>query len=252
VDRLVGRVALVTGGVGGIGRATARRLADEGAAVMVTDVRDVEGEAVAAELRDAGRRAAYLHHDVTSEQEWRRAVQATLDAFGGLDVLVNNAGLSDGGGVLETTDLAVWNRSIEVLQTGVFVGMKCAAEALKRSAHASVVNVSSISGLGGGFGTAPAYHAAKAAVRILTKTVAVQWATAGIRVNSVHPGFIDTPLLGDALQSETKVAALLAETPMRRLGRADEVAAGIAYLAGDDASFVTGCELVIDGGVTAR
>ena len=257
MERLAGRVALITGAASGIGKATAERLAAEGAAVMITDVDDESGKAVAGGLSARGREAAYLHLDVVSEQEWQQAVEGTVGQLGGLDILVNNAGVRGEPEPVEETSLADWDRSIAVLQTGVFLGVKWAAPALLKSGHASVVNISSVFGSSGGFGTSPAYHAAKGAVRILTKTAALRWAKRGIRVNSVHPGFIDTPLLhadpaGNPADSARFHQAILDVTPMGRLGRPEEVAAGVAYLASDEAAFVTGSELYIDGGYMAR
>jgi NAD(P)-dependent dehydrogenase (short-subunit alcohol dehydrogenase family) len=257
MERLTGRVALITGAASGIGKATAERLAAEGAAVMITDVEDQGGKAVAEELGALGRRAFYLHLDVVSEPEWQRAVEGAVEQFGGLDVLVNNAGVRGEPEPLEKTSLASWDRSIAIMQTGVFLGLKHAAPALLESGRASVVNISSIFGASGGFGTSPAYHAAKGAVRVLTKTAALRWAKRGVRVNSVHPGFIDTPLLSpgsafDQPGSGPFHRAILDVTPLGRLGRPEEVAAGVAYLASDDAAFVTGSELYIDGGYMAR
>jgi NAD(P)-dependent dehydrogenase (short-subunit alcohol dehydrogenase family) len=257
MERLAGRVALITGAASGIGKATAERLADEGAAVVVTDINDEGGKTVAATLADRGHRASYLHLDVVSEADWRRAVEGAVEQFSGLDILVNNAGIHGERDPLEQTSLADWDRSIAIMQTGVFLGMKWAAPALLRSEHASVINISSIYGASGGFGSSPAYHAAKGAVRVLTKTAALHWARQGIRVNSVHPGFIDTPLLspdpGRPLTSSSAVyQAIIDVTPMGRLGHPAEVAAGVAYLASDDATFVTGSELYIDGGYMAR
>ncbi|MFZ5872552.1 MAG: SDR family NAD(P)-dependent oxidoreductase, partial [Actinomycetota bacterium] len=177
--RLDGRVALVTGAASGIGKATAIRLAEEGAAVVVTDIQDEAGQGVAKEIATAGGRAVFVHHDVTSEQEWQSALDRARDDFGGLDVLVNNAGMGDIK-VIEETTLEEYERTIAIDQTGVFLGMKLAAELLAASEHASVVNISSIFGTSGGFGTSPAYHAAKGAVRTLTKNVALHWATKGI------------------------------------------------------------------------
>ncbi len=250
MDRLQGRVALVTGAASGIGRATARRLADEGAAVLVTDVQDAAGRQLAKDITDGGGRAAYHRLDVTSQPEWEAAVAAALEEFGRLDILVNNAGLGDLAAI-EDTSLEDWSRTIGIDQTGVFLGMKTAAAALAASGHGSVINISSIFGTSGGFGTSPAYHAAKGAVRTLTKNIALHWADRGVRVNSVHPGFIDTPLLDQAKGTPIE-QAMLDVTPMGRLGKPAEIAAGIAYLASDDASFVTGLELYIDGGYTAR
>ncbi len=250
MERLTGRVALVTGAASGIGEAIARRLASEGAAVAVTDVQDSAGAAVAKQIVEQGGRASYLRLDVTSEADWQQAVRSTAAEFGGLDILVNNAGLGDLAPI-EETSLADWERTVAIDQTGVFLGMKTAADELGKSGHGSVVNISSIFGASGGFGTSPAYHAAKGAVRTLTKNVALRWADRGVRVNSVHPGFIATPLLEQAKGTPIE-QAMLDLTPMRRLGTPSEVAAGVAYLASDDAAFVTGSELYIDGGFTAR
>jgi NAD(P)-dependent dehydrogenase (short-subunit alcohol dehydrogenase family) len=248
--RLEGRVALVTGSASGIGRATVERLSTEGAAVIVTDVQDEAGEQAAATIRDAGGDALYVHLDVTDESSWRTAVERVLADRGRLDILVNNAGLGDLAPIEETTS-ADWERTIAIDQTGVFLGMKICGDALKASGHGSVINISSIFGTSGGFGTSPAYHAAKGAVRTLTKNVALHWATEGVRVNSVHPGFIRTPILDQAKGTEIW-DAMTASTPMGRLGEPEEIAAAVAYLASDDASFVTGLELYVDGGYIAR
>ena len=249
MQRLTGKVALVTGGGSGIGKATAERLATEGAAVLVTDINDDAGTAVAKGVIDRGGRASYVHLDVASEQQWAAAVANVLDEFGRLDVLVNNAGMGDLAAI-EDTSLEDWQRTVSVDQTGVFLGMKTAADALAAT-HGSVINISSIFGASGGFGTSPAYHAAKGAVRTLTKNVALHWADRGVRVNSIHPGFIDTPLLDQAKGTPFE-DEMIRLTPMGRLGRPEEVAAGVAYLASDDAAFVTGTELYIDGGFIAR
>jgi NAD(P)-dependent dehydrogenase (short-subunit alcohol dehydrogenase family) len=248
--RLEGRVALVTGAASGIGRATAERLASEGATVVVTDVQDEAGEQAAASIRDSGAAASFLHLDVADEDDWSRVVERVLSDHGRLDVLVNNAGLGDLA-TIEETSLPDWERTIAIDQTGVFLGMRASAEALKASGHGSVVNISSIFGTSGGFGTSPAYHAAKGAVRTLTKNVALHWATEGVRVNSIHPGFIRTPILDQAKGTEVW-DAMTALTPMGRLGEPAEIAAAVAYLASDDASFVTGLELYVDGGYMAR
>jgi NAD(P)-dependent dehydrogenase (short-subunit alcohol dehydrogenase family) len=250
MERLAGRVALVTGAASGIGHAIAIRLAQEGAAVVVTDIQDEPGEAVAKGIRETGGRAVFVHHDVVSPAEWEQAVGSAAREFGGLDILVNNAGMGDLA-VIEETSLEDYERTIAIDQTGVFLGMKTAAELLSASPHASVINISSIFGTSGGFGTSPAYHAAKGAVRTLTKNTALHWADKGIRVNSVHPGFIDTPIL-DSTKGTDFEQAMIGLTPMGRLGRPQEIAAGVAYLASDDASFVTGLELYIDGGYMAR
>jgi len=250
MKRLEGRVALITGAASGIGKATAQRLADEGAAVLVTDIQVEAGESTVQGIVDGGGKAAFCQHDVTSESEWESACARAVDELGGLDILVNNAGMGDIKS-LEDTTLAEWERTIAIDQTGVFLGMKIAAPHLKRSEHASVINISSIFGASGGFGVSPAYHAAKGAVRTLTKNVALHWATEGIRVNSIHPGFIATPILEQARGTEIW-DGMTALTPMGKLGRPEDIAAGVAYLASDDAAFVTGLELYIDGGYMAR
>jgi NAD(P)-dependent dehydrogenase (short-subunit alcohol dehydrogenase family) len=250
MNRLEGRVALVTGAASGIGKATARRLTEEGAAVLVTDIQEEAGKATVGELNDAGGKAAFFRHDVGRESDWEAACAKAVEEFGALDILVNNAGLGDIKAIEETT-LEDWNRTVAIDQTGVFLGMKIAAPYLKRSEHASVINISSIFGTSGGFGVSPAYHAAKGAVRTLTKNVALHWATDGVRVNSIHPGFIATPILEQS--RDTPIwDGMIQLTPMARLGRPEDIAAGVAYLASDDAAFVTGLELYIDGGYMAR
>ncbi|GIF20091.1 NAD(P)-dependent dehydrogenase (short-subunit alcohol dehydrogenase family) [Actinoplanes tereljensis] len=242
---LNGKTALVTGGASGIGRATAFGLARAGAAVIVADVQDALGIDVAAEIEKDGGRALYQHLDVSDPAGWAEAVALVEKEFGWLDVLVNNAGI-DHKEILEDTPLATYERVIAVTQTSVFLGMKATAPLLKAS-QGAVVNVSSIFGTSGGFGSSPAYHAAKGAVRTLTKNVALEWAPLGVRVNSVHPGFIETPLMGDIDRTP-----LIDVTPLGRLGRSEEVADAIVFLAGDQASFITGSELYVDGGYIAR
>ena len=250
MKRLEGRVALITGAASGIGKATAQRLADEGAAVLVTDIQVEAGEATVNEINGSGGKAAFFKHDVTSETEWEAACSEAVQKFGGLDIVVNNGGMGDIKPIEETT-LAEWDRTVAIDQTGVFLGMKTAAPHLKTSEHASVINISSIFGTSGGFGVSPAYHAAKGAVRTLTKNVALRWATEGIRVNSIHPGFIATPILEQSRNTPIW-DGMTALTPMGTLGRPEDIAASVAYLASEDAAFITGLELYIDGGYMAR
>lgn len=244
MGRFDGRVALVTGGASGIGKATAVQIASEGGAVVIADLQDDAGAEVVSGIEQNGGRAIYVHLDVTDEGGWTNAVTTTVDTYGGLDILVNNAGIGDTE-PLEVTTTDTWNKVVAVTQTSVFFGMKAAGDALKVSGRGSVINVSSMYGIVGS-GVSPAYHAAKGAVRLLTKTVALGWAQEGVRVNSVHPGYIDTPILG-----ETDRELLIGATPMGRLGRPEEMAAVICFLASDEASFVTGAEFVADGGYTA-
>jgi len=250
MQRLTGRTAIVTGAASGIGKATARRLASEGANVVITDINDTAGEATAAELSADGYTAKFMHHDVTKAEDWQRVIDDTVAAYSALDILVNNAGMGD---LLNIDEAPIedWDRTIAIDQTSVYLGMKLASPHLKASGHGSVINISSIFGISGGFGTSPAYHAAKGAVRTMTKNVALLWAQQEVRVNSVHPGFIDTPILKDTKGTPFE-QVMLDLTPMGRLGKPEEIAAAVAYLASDDAAFVTGCELAVDGGYLAR
>ncbi len=261
MNRVDGKVALVTGGGSGIGAASARLLAEAGARVVVTDVNEEGVAEVVADIESTDGRALGLTQDVTIEAEWERVMAATRSEFGRLDVLVNNAGISGAGkDNIETETLDEFRAVMNVNIDGVFLGCQKAIALMKETGGGSIVNVSSIYGLVGGGG--PAYHSSKGAVRLLTKSVAVYCGNQGyqIRANSVHPGFIWTPMLAAALDrrlpdenmTEEGMKAMLAERhPIGRTGEAIEIARGILFLASDDSSFMTGAELVIDGGYTA-
>jgi len=243
MDGLQDKVAIVTGGASGIGEATARTLVSYGVKVVIADVQDEMADKLAAELGD---NALAIHLDVASEDSWKTAVATTKEHFGNLHVLVNNAGIGSLANV-ETETVDGYNKVVSINQTGVWLGMKHGGKAIKDAGGGSIINVSSIFGLVGGFGESIAYHSAKGAVRLMTKNAALHWAKEGIRVNSVHPGFIETPMI-----AEVDPAPMEAGTPMGRLGTAQEVANGIAFLASDLSSYMTGSELVIDGGWTAN
>ncbi|MEI9996052.1 MAG: SDR family oxidoreductase [Rhizomicrobium sp.] len=258
--RVHGKIALITGGAQGLGEATARMLAREGARVAVTDVNVAGAEAVAASINAARAGAAIaLKHDVTSEDDWVRVLAETADAFGGLHVLVNNAGISLTKD-LEQTTLEEWRKVHAIDLDGVFLGCKHAIAWMAKSVKAdglggSIVNISSISGIIAGHNMA-AYNSAKAGVRHLSKSVALYCAKKGlnIRSNSVHPVFIATPILDDLVQRfgrEEAYAKLARQVPLGKIGEPDDIAYAVLYLASDEAKFVTGAELKVDGGISA-
>ncbi len=246
--RLAEKVALISGGARGQGEAEARLFVKEGAAVVLGDILRAEGEKVAADIRAQGGQATFIKLDVTQESDWQQAVDTTTRTYGKLHILVNNAGIFPIEGV-EATNMELWNRVIAINQTGVWLGMKAAIPAMRKAGGGSIVNISSIAGLLGS-GMATAYHGTKGAVRLITKTAAIEYAKDGIRINSVHPGGVDTVML-DVLNPEGKQGATRAH-PLGRLATSQDIAYGVLYLASDEASFVTGAELVIDGGYSAQ
>jgi NAD(P)-dependent dehydrogenase (short-subunit alcohol dehydrogenase family) len=234
-----------------MGAVEARLFAREGAKVVLGDVLDAEGRAVEAEITRAGGSAAYVRLDVTSEADWKRAVETAVGRFGKLDVLVNNAGIG-GPGRVEDVTLAEWNRVMDVNSTGVFLGTRAVIPEMRRAGGGSIVNISSQLGLVGVDNSSPQYQASKGAVRLLTKATAIQYAKDKIRVNSVHPGPIVTPMTEARRRDPVTYKLTVSRIPLGRYGEPEEVALGVLYLASDESSFVTGAELVIDGGWTAQ
>jgi NAD(P)-dependent dehydrogenase (short-subunit alcohol dehydrogenase family) len=238
--RLAGKIAIVTGGGRGIGRATAELFASEGATVVVGDVD------ISEPFEHAGVTARQL--DVTDEQSWQRLVERVVEREGRIDVLMNNAGGVGSYEPIDTITLDDWRRIIDLNQTGTFLGIRAVVPHMRRAGRGSIINVSSIWGLAGAIGVA-AYTASKGAVTQMSKNAALSYVGDGIRVNSLHPGIIETPMI--AAQDDEITAAVVAATPMKRLGRAIEIAYGALFLASDESSFMTGAQLVIDGGYTA-
>ena len=248
--RLSGKVALITGGASGMGRSEATIFAREGARVVVGDVLEADGHEVAEKIAAAGGQARFVRLDVTSETDWQAAVNTTVASFGKLDVLVNNAGIS-GTFDPDTTSTAAWDTLMNVNAKGVFLGMKHAVPALQRAGGGAIVNISSISGFVGQDRIHMGYNASKGAVRVMTKSAAVQYAKDGIRVNSVHPGVMPPMRTAKASADPAWREKTLRTVPMKREGRVEEVAYAVLFLASDEASYITGTELVVDGGYLA-
>ena len=250
MTELNGKVAIVTGGARGIGGATVEAPRDEGAYVFIADVVEPDGQALAKKLVAEGKCARFAKLDVTDEAAWERLVDDIMREFGHLDILVNNAGIGTMEDVEQETR-AGWDRVIAINQMGVWLGMKHAAPAMKKNGGGSIVNVSSIFGAVGGFGGSVAYHATKGAVRLMTKNAAIRYAKEGVRVNSMHPGFIDTPMVAQVKGTPIE-DAIKASTPMGRLGTSKEIGDVITFLCGPKASYMTGSEVYVDGGWTAQ
>ena len=249
--RLAGKVALVSGAASGMGQSEATIFAREGAKVVVADILEMEGKQVAEKIAAGGGQARFVKLDVTSEAEWDAAVKAAVGAFGKLDVLVNNAGIS---GTYDTDMLssAAWDKVMAVNAKGVFLGTKYAIPEMRRVGGGSIVNISSVAGIGQSFHQEPAYAASKGAIRIFTKVTASQHAQDRIRCNSVHPGPIDTEMLHAAMPDPAVLKRRLERVPLGRMGTVDEVVRLVLYLASDESAYMTGSELVIDGGWTAQ
>lgn len=249
MDRVRGKVTMITGGARGQGEAHARLFAAEGSAVLITDVLDQEGEKVAAELRAEGHEAAYLRMDVRSEADWTKAVAEAEAKWGKLDILVNNAGIVGSMQAADKEELASWERVTGINQQGVFLGIKHAVPAMRRAGGGASVDICSINGSVG----APAffsYQASKGAVGMMTKAAALEYVADGIRVNSVSPGLVMTPMAEEEGEESNK--AFAAATPMRRGAQPKEISYAVLFLASDEASYVTGADLLVDGGYTAQ
>ena len=249
--RLEGKAAFISGGARGMGEVEAKLFAKEGAKVAIGDVLDDEGRKVEAEINETGGECIFLHLDVTSESAWQDAIAATVARFGKLDVIVNNAGVSAISMVEETTE-EDWDRVMDVNAKGVFLGTKFAIPEMRKAGGGSIINISSQLGMVGTDRSSPQYQASKGAVRLLTKATAIQYAKEDIRANSVHPGPVLTPMTAARRANPEDREAMLSRIPLGRYGESEDIAYGVLYLASDESSFVTGSELVIDGGWTAQ
>jgi len=248
--RLNDKVAIVTGAASGMGAATARRFGKEGAKVVIADMLEPEGQAVALSINSAGGKALFVSLNVTDEADWAKVVDETVKAFGRLDILVNNAGIS-GSATNDLLDSALWRRLMDVNSTGVFLGTAAAVRQMRHNGGGAIVNLSSISGVVGPAFVRMGYNASKGAVRTITKSTAVQFGKDGIRCNSVHPGLMPPMRTSGATADPAVRAKMLKAVPLGRAGEADEVANAVLFLASDEASYVTGAELYVDGGYLA-
>ena len=248
--RLEGKVAIVTGAASGMGAEEARLFAREGAKVVVADITDADGEAVARQIEDTGGEAMYVHTDVTDADSWQALVDLTIERYGSVDILVNNAGISSTA-YSDPLDMDGWERIMDINSTGVFLGTRAVVPVMQEAGGGSIVNISSIRGFVAGENGHPAYEASKGAVRIFTKATAVRYGPDNIRANSVHPGFMP-PMKSSNASLASDRDNYIRQTPLRRRGETIEVAYGVLFLASDEASFVTATELVIDGGFIAQ
>ena len=248
--RLENKVAFISGGARGMGAVEALLFTREGAKVVIGDVLDEEGRRTEAEINEAGGECVFVHLDVTNEASWQSAISDTVSRFGKLDILVNNAGIYRTNTV-ENTTTEQWDQVMDINVKGLFLGTKAAIPEMRKAGGGSIINMSSVAGLAGDHNST-AYTASKGAVRLFTKSTAIQYAAEGIRSNSVHPGTIETPMTADMLADQSYREDRVRRVPLGRLGQPEDVALGALYLASDESSFVTGSELVIDGGRTAE
>lgn len=249
MHRVQNKVTIVTGAARGQGEAHARLFALEGASILITDVLDDLGEVLAAELREAGSDVHYLTLNVSSEESWQNVIAAVQERWGRLDILINNAGIVGTMKSVEDEDVADWQKMTAINQQGVFLGIKYGAPAIERSGGGSIVNICSINGTVGNPG-AFSYQAAKGAVKMMTRAAAMEYAARGVRVNSVSPGLVMTQMAVE--EGEESNREFADATPMKRAAQPQEISPGVLYLASDEASYVTGADLFIDGGFTAQ
>jgi cyclopentanol dehydrogenase len=248
--RLEGKVALITGGARGQGAAEAKLFIKEGAKVVIADILDEEGKKLEAEIIELGGECFYTHLDVSNSANWQNTVETAVTRFGKIDILVNNAGIAVWGTNDDTTE-EIWDTVMDVNAKGVFLGTQHVIPEMKKSGGGSIINISSISGLVGQPTIQPVYNASKGAVRIFTKSTAVQYGSYGIRANSIHPGAINTDMISHRIQGEESRKRIKETVPLQRVADPLEIAYGALFLASDESSYMTGSEMVIDGGVTA-
>ena len=252
MGRLDGKVAFISGGARGMGAEEARLFAQQGAKVAIGDILEDDGRAVEAEINEGGGDCLFVHLDVTSEANWQSAIAATVSRFGALHILVNNAGIGGVGGLVEDTPVEDWELVMDINAKGVFLGTKAAIPEMQAAGGGSIINISSQLGIVATDNTSPMYHASKGAVRILTKSTAIQFAPDGIRANSVHPGPVNTAMTERRREDPEAFAVMRSRIPLGRFAEPIEIANAVLYLASDESGYVTGSEVVVDGGWIAQ